>query len=418
MKALGIITEYNPFHLGHKHHIEASKRKTGLDYTVVVMSGNCVQRGDFALIDKFERAKEAILNGGDLVLELPIVYSSGSAEIFGKGSIEILNGLGIIDTICFGSESNDLEGIKKLAKLLAFEGDSFKESIKYYIQKGYNFPKARELALKDTIRDTDILKSSNDILGVEYIKNMYRINSRIRPECIQRKSAGYHDLDIEKAMPSATAIRKLMKNNELLEIEKYLYQSTTQTMSETLLKEYKNQNLMSLEKFFLELKLIIIREGSGIARYFEVNEGIENLIEKAALQSTTLEELIEKIKSKRYTYTRIRRMLMNILLGITKEDMKNILESKGQPVARVLAFNDKGREMLKEIGKNTDLNKTLIITKAADYTPKTNIELLIREYDNRGNSIYYSKHRKLQKGKHIVSDIALSPIYVRNSLEE
>lgn len=412
MKTLGIITEYNPFHLGHKYHIKESKLETGLDYTVVVMSGNAVQRGDFALIDKFERAKEAVLNGGDLVLELPYVYSGSSAEIFAKGNIEILNNLGIIDSICFGSESNNIKALKELASILAFESDALQKEIKQNVQKGHSFPKARELALINHISDPIVLQTSNDILGIEYIKNIYREKSDIKPVSIKRISSNYHDTNIDKAMPSATAIRQLLKSKDIEEIQEYLKKSTPPNMAEILYNEYQNNNLMNLENFFEELKLIIIREGKSISKYFEINEGIENLILKSAIKSNTLEELIQNVKSKRYTYTRIRRMLMNILIGLTKEDMKLILENNELPPIRVLAFNDKGRALLKSISKKLEENNR-IITKLADYTPLTEKDKLIRKYENIVNTMYYSKYIKVQKGKRVLSDIVLSPIYIK-----
>lgn len=411
MKALGIITEYNPFHLGHKYHIKESKLETGLDYTVVVMSGNAVQRGDFALIDKFERAKEAVLNGGDLVLELPYVYSGSSAEIFAKGNIEILNKLGIIDSICFGSESNNIEALKELGGVLAFESDDLQKEIKEHIQKGHSFPRARELALINHISDPTLLQTSNDILGIEYIKNIYREKSDIRPVSIKRISSNYHDTNIDKAMPSASAIRQLLKSKDAEEIKIYLEKSTTENMSEILYNEYQNSNLMNLERFFEELKLIIIREGKSISKYFEITEGIENLILKSAITSNSLDELMQNVKSKRYTYTRIRRMLMNILIGLTKEDMKVILQNNSMPPVRVLAFNDKGRTLLKSISKKSEGNP--IITKLADYTPLTEKDKLIRKYEDILNTMYYSKYIKVQKGKRVLSDIVLSPIYIK-----
>lgn len=445
MKIVGIIAEYNPFHLGHKYHISQSKKETLCDHAVVVMSGNLVQRGDVAIIDKFTRAREAVLNGADLVLEIPVCYSSQSAEIFAKGSVEILEALGIIDFLAFGSESNDIEGIRKLAEILSDENEEFKEEIKLFLKEGMNFPSARQKTLEKMLgngKNKDIISSSNDILAIEYLKNLNRLKSSIEPRTIQRVSSTYNDTDINRLFPSATSIRKIFHDMDILENEgdvksahdiegtkeklrSLISRATTENMSSYLIDNYVDKNIISMDAYFDELKIIIIREGRSIDKYFEVNEGIENLILKNIMTCSTLEELIERVKSKRYTRTRIRRTFLNILLGITKADMILILgKNQGlmplqvRPYARILAFNENGRAILKEIDSKSEKRKIDIINKSAAFRPETELQKIKYRYDNIANSIYYSKFKIYNKGMRVYSDMNISPAYVKSIVLE
>lgn len=410
MRTVGIVAEYNPFHLGHKYHINTAKEKTNSDYAVVVMSGNTVQRGDFSIIDKFTRAKEAVKNGADLVLEIPVCYSCQSAEIFAKGSIEILDALGIVDFLAFGSESADLKQIKQIADILSYENIEFQTMLKTFLKEGISFPTARQKALENFLgEEYSLIASSNDILGVEYLKNLNRLKSKIEPHAIKRISSTYHDTDISKSFPSATAIRKVIIENKDMNL---LKNATTEDMRTALFENYLLENIVSLDDFFSELKIVIIREQEGIAQYFEVNEGIENAVLKNIASCQDLEELIEKIKSKRYTRTRIRRTLLNILLGIKKGDMRSIIEGESRPYAKILAFNDKGREILRKVDYKSDERRIDIINKPASFNPRDEIQNIKYKYDNIANSLYYSK-MKIYNKERVYSDLNLSPVYVK-----
>lgn len=410
MRTVGIVAEYNPFHLGHKYHLNTAKEKTNSDYTVVVMSGNTVQRGDFSIIDKFTRAKEAVKNGADLVLEIPVCYSCQSAEIFAKGSIEILDALGIVDFLAFGSESADLNQIKQVANILSYENIEFQTMLKTFLKEGISFPTARQKALESFLgEDYSLIASSNDILGVEYLKNLNRLKSKIEPYAIKRVSSTYHDTDISKSFPSATAIRKVIIENKDMAL---LKNATTEDMRTALFENHLIKNIVSLDDFFSELKTVIIREQEGIAQYFEVNEGIENAVLKNIPSCQNLEELIEKVKSKRYTRTRIRRTLLNILLGIKKDDMRSIIEGESRPYAKILAFNDNGREILRNIDYKSEDRKIDIINKPASFNPSDEIQNIKYIYDNIANSLYYSKMKVYNKQR-VYSDLNLSPVYVK-----
>lgn len=431
MKVVGIVAEYNPFHLGHRYHIQKSKEETGADCVIAVMSGNLVQRGDMAVTDKFIRAQEAIKNGADLVLEIPVCYSCQSAEIFARGSIEILDALGVVDFLAFGSESADINLIRDVAAILSDEGEEFQKNLKFFLSEGISFPLARQRALSKSIEENhaeEIISASNDILAIEYLKNLKLIKSSIRPFAIKRISSTYNDENINNMFPSATAIRKVLreKKNEqedISDLNKLMKKSTTKDMAQKLTQSFSEDNLISFDDFYEELKLIILREECQIKKYFEVNEGIENLILKNILTCYSLEDLIEKVKTKRYTRTRIRRTLLNILIGITKSDMHRILgksqeyaevDLSQRPYARVLAFNDQGRSLLKQINENVKNEKIDIINKAASFKPTSELQEIKLSYDRIANNMYYSKYRAYKKEVRAGSDMLMSPVYIKN----
>lgn len=448
MKTVGIIAEYNPFHLGHKYLIDKSREKTGAEKVIVVMSGNSVQRGDFAIVDKFARAKEAVKNGADLVVELPFCFASQSAEHFARGAIYILNALGI-DYLCFGSESNDLEVIKKTAKALLIEDKNLKKEMSKI--KNANVATIRQKALEKFFGDFESLSSPNDILAIEYTKAIYHFGYDIELIPIKRQGNNYHDNYFGEIFSSATSIRYALQEGYFTGD---ILKTTTEGMAEYLNENRSNIN--SFDKYFEELKTIIFRD-ENLEDIFEVKEGIENLIKKSALNNESLVGLIETIKSKRYTYTRIRRILFNILIGLKKSDMKEILKFDYTIYTRILAFNDNGRKLLKkiksekerieklkenfkaelpeknflqkteEIGddisddfygdmdgaeKNKNRYNIRIINKLGDFRPENYIQDLIYKYDSIVNKLYYSKYKIFKNNKRVYIDEQLSPIYV------
>lgn len=465
MKTIGIIAEYNPFHQGHKYLIDEAKLLTEAESVVVVMSGNSVQRGDFAIVDKFARAKEAIRAGADLVLELPFCYSSQSAEFFAYGSTKILHHLGIVDYLCFGSETNNADSQWRIANLLYEESPQLQAQIKEELKKGISFPQARQQALETLYpqeADYSIMNSPNDILAIEYIKALYRHESKIEPISVQRIGGAYYDPRLEIEVPSATAIRERLMQEEKLhslakdseedfekmqpnqqarekliayhkrllqamagnhtiptepsgeekepDIIEQIHRATTSGMAQYLLKQREKNNLMSIEDYYDELKSIIIRRKEELEQIFEVGEGIENLLKTKIFESAGVHELALEIKSKRYTYTRARRMLMNILVGLTKSDMQKIKESRDIPYTRILAFNDRGRKMLKECSYQIE-----IINKLADFKPKNELHRLLQKYDEIVGELYYMKYDYRPYDKRVYHDKMTSPIYVERT---
>lgn len=216
-KVLGIVAEYNPFHNGHLYHLEKTKEDTGSHYTVAIMSGNFTQRGSTSLMDKWSKAQAAINNGVDLVIELPVLYATSSAENFAEGAIKILDSLGVVDYLSFGAETPDISILDTCADVLLHEPKQYKTLLSHELSKGVSYPKARENALmmylNDIRRFANVLSSPNNILGIEYLKAMKKLNSTLTPYVVPRSEVGYHDLNYSKNIASSTAIRNMIKND-------------------------------------------------------------------------------------------------------------------------------------------------------------------------------------------------------------
>lgn len=355
MNITGIITEYNPLHNGHLYHIKESKKLTNCDGLICVMSGNFVQRGTPALIDKWSRSHTALKNGIDLVIELPTIYSLSSAEFFAFGAVSLLNNLGIVNNLCFGSESGDIAIIKQIADILIKEPEKFKLQLKSYLDKGTSYPTARSKALSSLFKNdssiADVISSSNNILGIEYCKSLIKLNSNISPYTIQRKGSAYNNINIENKFCSATSIRKHLKekdNSINLLVEKVPPDSFS------VIKNMYNKNSLTFEDLILNfLKFKIFTYENKLQNLPDVSEGLHNKIYKSLHQSNTYEELISRIKSKRYTETRINRILCQYFVGFDNYNTE-ILRTLSCPYARVLGFNKRGREILREL-KNTSL---------------------------------------------------------------
>ena len=316
------------------------------------MSGNFVQRGNTSIVDKWTKAKLAIENGVDLVLELPTIYSVSSAESFAQGAVKILENLGIVDTISFGTETNDFAALNNIATILTEEPKEFVNMLKEDLKQGLSFPKARENALikylNDDVRYKDILNSPNNILGVEYLKSLKQIKSKIAPVAIKREKVYYNDNFIVDDFASATAIRKLVANKDFSGLIKVVPRSCY----ETVLKEFEAGNVvLDLQKFEKEIFYTLRRMSvSEIAELPDVSEGLENTIKNAANFCNNIKDFIDIVKTKRYTQTRIQRILVFALLGITKKDVQTA--KKVIPYARVLGFNEKGKLLLSGISQN------------------------------------------------------------------
>lgn len=420
MNLLGLIVEYNPFHNGHKYHLEKSKEITKATHTIAVMSGSFLQRGEPALFDKYTRAEMAVKSGVDLVIELPTLYACQSAEIFSHGAITTLNSLNCVNSVCFGSEEGRVEILSAIANILVKEPIEFKSSLKKYLDDGVVFPIARSKALYEYIKTHNILhldenelqqvlNSSNNILGIEYIKSLIKLDSHITPYTIARVASQYNSSDISSNICSATAIRNYLKNNEDLQSIKNVIPKST--FNEINSKIDSNFNPVFDYMFYSILLSIIIRDYENLHNYFEVNEGIENKIYSNIFTSSNLEELVNSTKSKRYTLTKIKRTLNNILLGITKEDVTKIKDLNSIPYIRILAFNNKGREIIKKIKTSCDIE---IITKVSkishidDSIFKTLIKYDLKS-SNMYNLIYYQNNKNLLKGP---MDYYLSPKYL------
>lgn len=369
-KVLGIIAEYNPFHNGHLYHVNESKKAVNADYTVAIMSGNFVQRGDTSLVDKWSKAEMALLNGIDLVIELPLVYSISSAENFAEGSIKILNSLKLVDYISFGSELCDVNTLNDFANVLYYEPKEFVSVLNHELSKGFSFPKARENALLMYLNDirkyANILSSPNNILAIEYLKALKKYKSHISPISVKREKVFYNSNCIVDEYASATAIRNMIINEQFNDIRKVVPASSYNL----LMNEIEEGHLViDISKFEKEI-LYAIRKLSAddIKNFPEVTEGLENAIKNASNSCNNLSELINMIKSKRYTHTRIQRILLYILLNITKKDM--YLSRKNIPYARILGYSPQGKELISEIYKANP--KITLITSVKNFLDSSN----------------------------------------------
>ena len=448
MNITGLIVEYNPFHNGHIYHLQKSLEKTNADASIAVMSGNFIQRGEPALFDKFSRAKAAVESGVDLVVELPSIYASQSAELFAKGSVSLLNSLGCVNSICFGSEEGNIDALYLIASILCLEPQDFKKKLSSYLGEGMLFPTARNKALFDYInspdfsfgdnfngidlseeRLNDILSSSNNILGIEYIKQLISLKSDIKPFTIGRIHSEYNSEEISGNINSATAVRKKLyeiissKENNSSDIDELIKSIQTSTdITNSIPESTLNMITSNIEKgflpmypeyFFETLISTIIRDKKNLESYFDISEGIENKIFKAALVAKNYDELLNLVKSKRYTMTRIKRCLNNILLGITKDDMELAKGINTIPYVRILAFNSKGREIIREIKKSSEIKIINKFSEVEHFMDDKNFKFLIEndiKCTDIYNTIYYKKNKPLLKGS---MDYFIKPIYVR-----
>ena len=363
MKITGLITEYNPFHNGHLYHLNSGKRDTNCQGVISIMSGNYMQRGNPAMIDKWNRAKMAVLNGVDLVIELPLIYSLASAETFAFGACNILNSTNVVDYLYFGSEEGNIEDLSSIASLLINEKKDFKNSIKEYLYLGLPYHTARANTICKILKDDkykNILNNSNNILSIEYLKALKKLNSSIVPLTLKREGSNYNDNNLHSSLSSATSIRKVFKEN--LDIN--LLSNSLPEESFNLIKSLKDTKYSFVfdESFFPYLKYKLLTEGNNIVKLQDVSEGIENKILKEIVNSNSLDELISKVKSKRYTYTRINRILTSFFIGLDNYNLKELYKEEPKYI-RPLAFNETGRKILKLIKENSDIK---IITKVGN----------------------------------------------------
>ena len=372
MSVVGLITEYNPFHNGHLYHIQEAKRITNADTVVVVMSGNFVQRGTAAMVDKYTRTRIALKAGADLVIELPVCYSTSSAEYFSLGAVSILDQLGFVDYLVFGSECGDVTILKQIADLYSNEPIEITMGIQSRIKNGITYPAARAAATIDYLQNghtnsfsktTDykaILNSPNNILGIEYIKALNRLHSSIIPQTIQRIQADFHNEELSGSISSATAIRKAILMNDSPSLDGI--KESIPDFAFNVLSKYQNKTFPIVsEDLDLLLNYRLLQETStSLTEYQDINEDLANRIKKQTKEFLTFEDLVDSVKSKQYTQTRIQRALLHVLLNITKDSMELFLNNGITPYARILGFKPTIHPYLK---KAKELDDFTIISK-------------------------------------------------------
>lgn len=380
MKLLAVICEYNPFHNGHAYHLKSQRERFGADGVVCLMSGSFVQRGIPALFDKWSRAKAAVLSGADLVLELPVVYSAQSAMRFAHGAVSLLNALGCIDYLSFGSESGDMEKLKKAAGVISSE--TFSAYMKNETKKGVSYPAARTNILEKSFPtlNTQLVSSPNNILAIEYLRALKSLESSIIPVTHER----------QMDFLSASVIREKILNQESIE------EDVPESAKSCFGTPFDQETYDRIVAYHFRKQT-----PEDLRSVADIAEGLEYRFIKAAKESCSAEELAAKVKSKRYTRTRVDRMIVNALLGITDEDT-----ALPPQYAHVLAFNRCGTKILKEMTKTSQIP---IITKMADAKPDTPIYRRMLELDLLATDIY----ALLTADKRAGLDFKTSPVYIK-----
>ena len=378
-RVLGIVAEYNPFHNGHLYHIKESIEQCGANYVVCVISGNFVQRGNTSIIDKWTKTKMALCNGADLVIELPTVYSTSSAENFAEGAIKILDSLGIVDTISFGMEAKDIATLNNIANVLYQEPKEYVTMLNHELSKGISFPKARENALmmylNDIKRYANVLTGANNILAIEYLKTLKKLKSQLMPIGVKRQKVLYHDEMIVDDFASATAIRKMIATRQFDDIRKVIPRTSYILLAQELKKGHYVLDLSNFQKEILYiLRKMTVQE---IKELPDVTEGLENAIKNAADSCNNIIDLVNMIKSKRYTQTRIQRILVYALLGINKKMME--ASKKTIPYTRILGYSEKGKQLISEImQRNPKLNLVTSVKKFLEESKSKNLKDMLQ----------------------------------------
>ncbi len=373
MKICGIIAEYNPFHLGHLKQIEYVKNVLGAEKIIVIMSGNFSQRGEVAVLDKFTRAKHAIIAGADLVIELPTIFATANAEIFAKGAINILNSLNVVDSICFGVESGYEDDYISLAKEMNNESRKFKKILKEKLDSGISLAKAKFETLSELGKEFDqsLIATPNNILGLEYTKAILSTKSKIKIYPMIREGE-HNDKTLKKGITSASSIREVLKTGKIKKLKgnvpKFVFGDLT-----TYPFDYENICLASL----------ITTSTEKLKNILDCTEGLENRIKALVKDNHSLDVLVDKVCTKRYTKSRIQRIILSNLLGIDKNLVFDSLDSS--LYAKVLAVSNNAKDIIPLVCKSASVP---ILTRKSDEMLLEKKALECFEKDILANDIY------------------------------
>jgi predicted nucleotidyltransferase len=386
MRITGVVAEYNPFHAGHEYQLKTAKNLSGCDCIAVVMSGNYVQRGEPAIIDKFKRAEAAIYGGADIVIELPMPFSCQNAEMFALAAIKELSKLHI-DSISFGCENDNVKLLEKIASIQLTP--EFNKHIKEEMKKGLSYPRAMSNALMFMHNDeAEVVYSPNNVLAVEYIKSAIKLNLNLQYYPVKRLGMSHNDTEITGTFHSATAIRNCLSKGSFNNLK--LTEKSMQLIKE-FYKEHKKFNTLENYIDYLYYKIII---SDDLNKIYEIKEGLNNKIIKQIYKHGSIDELILSLKSKRYTYSRLRRCLLNIMLDIKTVDISELMSTENNCL-KVLAFNNIGRKALK-YEKNKEIK---VINRYSDYKKYNLVPKKIKCFNitNKSSNIYYLplKNRKI-----------------------
>ncbi|MCA1062261.1 nucleotidyltransferase [Rossellomorea sp. AcN35-11] len=389
MKATGVVVEYNPFHNGHLHHLNETKRASGADVVVAVMSGHFLQRGEPALVSKWSRTRMALEAGVDVVIELPYSFATQHAEIFSRGAISLLDAIGC-ESFCFGSEDGDIDTFENTVQFIETNRERYDEFINDYIQEGMSYPSALAKSFQSLRGGHSVIDLSkpNNILGYHYIEARNQLNSSLKAYTISRESAGYHDEHFSSpSIASATSIRKhIFSRSGEGRIASYLPASSLEQ-----LEQYQNEfgGFHRWENYWLLLQYKLLSSSKDqLKEIYEIEEGIENRITECVKSSASFEELMVKLKTKRYTWTRLQRMLLHILTNTRKDEMR---ERDSSPrYIRLLGMNDMGRKFIHSRKKELPLP---LISKLSSADP-FDVALDVRAAEVYSLGLTHASHRK------------------------
>lgn len=374
MKICALIAEYNPFHLGHLKHIDYIKNTLGAQSVIVVMSGNFTQRGDVAVLDKFTRARHALLAGADMVIELPTVFATSNAETFATGGVNIIDALGVCDAMCFGVESGDKTAYLSLAKAMLNETKEFKKILKEKLDGGISLAKAKFETVKQVygdVFDHNLIALPNNILGLEYTKALIRNNSNVDIHPMIRLG-DHNDVTLKKGVTSATSIRQVLKTGKIKRLKK--------CVPSFVYKDFTTYPFL-FEKLVLSEAVRV--DSNDLAKITDCTEGLENRIKAFVKDNSSLEMLVDKISTKRYTKTRIQRILTANLLGI---NAKLVQDAKDSPTyAKVLAIKKESMDLIPLLCKNSSIP---ILTRKSDEQALRKTAKKCFEKDVLANDLY------------------------------
>ena len=390
MKVAGIVAEYNPFHNGHAYHMRKVKEITGADYLIVIMSGNFTQRGVPAIIDKYTRTKMALEAGADLVLELPLYYAAGSAEYFASGAVALLDKLGVVNSLCFGSECGDIKILTDVATLLSQENEAFSNAIKAKIKQGLTYPRARMQVIEETIPNSfahvDAMSYPNNILGIEYIKALLLRDSKIKPYTTIRMGAGYHDRMITEVMSSALSIRESLRSADSLDmIESSVPPFAFEMMKEDFHKTFPifHEDISSLLKYKL-----LLDAPKGYTEYVDISDDFSDKIIKNLNKYENYSQFCDLLKTKDITYARVSRCLLHILLNLRKDSLNHYVEKDYVFYARILGLRRSATELTSTIKKVSTIPMVSKLADARNILPPIAMDML--ECDIQAAHIYDS----------------------------
>lgn len=391
MHIIGIVVEYNPFHNGHLYQIEQIRNKYPKSAIVVVMSGHFSQRGLPCIVDKYTRAQMALSCGVDLVLELPTVYATSSAERFAEAAINTLHLSGIVDTLCFGSETSDLSLMNELADLLVHEPPFVSTQLKVYLNEGESYPRARLLALQDYLKNfstqpnyenlDSLLSQPNNILSIEYLKALKRLQSPIKPFSIQRQSSNYHDVNIEGPIASASAIRHQIQKGQLQLAEHSMPQRAFSLLTGSPQKEIHLDDYTELFHY----KMIMSNPETLYATW-DVPKNLINSLIHATKTFSPLSQIVDHVTSKTYTRATVLRTILRILLEVNEKDMDALKEINWIPYLHVLACRKDSTYLLSKL--TTNCRVPLLINVGKDYNKLTPLGKTLFDYETKASKLY------------------------------